>query len=405
MAAEQARTFDLIVVGCGPAGMAAAYTAAKAGLSVCALDKSSFPRDKLCGGLLTERSRRIFQSTFDRPWDPGLTTTSDHVVFLMKNRRLAELAGYSELHFTMRREFDAHLVEIAEKAGVEMRLNVQIETMDFASQRLTFSDGEPLTYRRLIGADGVNSRVGQLLFGQAFDPRTIGFGLEVEVPLEDLATQGRVVEIDFGTVNWGYGWVFPKKKTFTIGVGGVHRANPQLREALSDYLAAKGLEPTAYRVKGQYIPFGDFHAHPGQGNVLLCGDAAGFVDPVTGEGIAYAIESGALAARAIVNALQGDGSSALPAYERGIARIASSLRQARWWRQFIFAAWARAPFSALFADAGTLQRGYLDILAGNRGYEDLPALFVEQAKRALRKLARHAMARDRPKQDAGGRGE
>jgi flavin-dependent dehydrogenase len=246
----------------------------------------------------------------------------------------------------------------------------------------------------LIGADGVSSVVARTLFGAAFDSRTIGFGLEVEVPRLALPNQSNAVEIDFGAARWGYGWVFPKLKSFTIGVGGIHRLNPDLRDRLSSYLAGKGLKIEDFHVKGQYIPFGDFRRRPGRINILLAGDAAGVVDPITGEGIAYAMQTGAAAATAAAAAINAEQpQSAFERYSPAYHRATREIGQANVWRYLIFPGFFRRPFKWAFADAGTLQRGYLDILAGRHGYNALYGLFGRQVVKAIKKLSRKALSR------------
>jgi geranylgeranyl reductase family protein len=382
-----AAKYDVVVVGGGPAGAAAAFVAARAGASVCLIDKAQFPRDKLCGGLLTERSRQVFEATFGRSWDWGLVGSSADVSFWMGARRLAEVDGYTPLHFTMRRAFDAHLVELAQEAGAELRLGCEVKGIDRRERAVETADGARVGYGCLIAADGVNSQVARALYGAAFDPATIGFGLEVEVPREALPGRGETVEIDFAGASWGYGWVFPKARSFTIGVGGVHAANPRLRQSLEAYLALKGVPPCEHRPKGQYIPFGDVRAAPAADGVLFCGDAAGFVDPITGEGIAYALQSGAAAGLAAAEAARtGRPAVADGLYQAAVAPIGRSIRQARFWRRLIFSDWARGPFAAWFGDASTLQHGFLDLLAGRREYDDVWGLMAAQAWRAARKV-------------------
>jgi geranylgeranyl reductase family protein len=379
----------VVVVGGGPAGGAAAQVAAQAGLGVCLIDKAVFPRDKLCGGLLTLRSRGVYEAVHGRPWPAEIVNGSGRVLFRADAHPLADVDGRSELYFTMRRDFDAHMLALAGEAGATLRLGGAVKDVDLEQRRLTLQSGEQIGYGHLIGADGASSLVAKALFGRAFDPETIGFGLEVEVPREDLPGHVDGVEIDFGVVDWGYGWIFPKRRTLTLGVGGLHARNPRMRAGLDRYLAAKGLDPARYRPKGQYIPFGDFRPRPGRGRVLLCGDAAGFVDPITGEGIAYAMQTGAAAGRAVAAAIgRGRPDEALGDYQRVLRPVLRSLRQSRAWRQLIFARWSKPTFIRLFGDAGTLQRGFLDILAGKKDYDALPGLLLLQAARAARKLAR-----------------
>jgi monoamine oxidase len=101
-----AETYDAVVVGAGPAGSAAAYTLASAGKTVCLIDKAVFPRDKLCGGGLTFRSKIAFERVFRRAWKPDLVLASRSVSFFSKGRFLAAIKLNTNLYFTSRATFD-----------------------------------------------------------------------------------------------------------------------------------------------------------------------------------------------------------------------------------------------------------------------------------------------------------
>jgi geranylgeranyl reductase family protein len=388
----QPDVFDVVVAGGGPAGSAAAFTAASAGLRVCLVDKAVFPREKLCGGGLTDRCRASFEAVFGQPLPEELVLGGEHMAFFMAGAPLSRMQG--RLGLTMRRAFDAHMVDLARDAGATALLGDAVEDLDEAGRIVILKSGRKIAYGHLVGADGVNSAVARKLYGAAFDPAVIGFGLEVEVPRADLPDCPEDVEIDFGRADWGYGWVFPKQATFTIGVGGVHRRNPDMKAKLAAYLADKGLDPKTYKVKGQYLPFGRCRKRPGRGRILLCGDAAGFVDPITGEGIGYAIESGAAAGTAISAAVAAGRSDAAYAdYARATGPIRAAMRQARGWRLLIFSRPAKGLFAKAFGRARILRQGYLDIMAGAKDYEDLWALMGAEASRALSRRVRRAFVR------------
>lgn len=378
-------SFDLIIIGSGPAGSAAAVTACRAGLRVALIDKANFPRDKLCGGLFTGRSRKALIDIFQSDVSDDLFLSCDHMRFLAKNQVLADITNAPPLHLTMRREFDAWLHEMALAAGCTPFLGQAMVDLDTLASQVTLKDGTRLQYRVLIGADGVNSRVATVLFGRAFDPAKIGFGLEIE---SGSPQRQNCVEIDLDAVVWGYGWRFPKHASSTVGVGGLKRHNPRLKVQMANYLTRCDLAPDDAPVKGQFLPFGDFRKSPGRGAILLCGDAAGLVDPITGEGIALAMESGQMAAKAAEKAMAANQpATAYHDYRRRLRPIHTSLREARLWRLIMFPDAMRAVFLSAFAKGSSLQMRYLRLLAGELDYRDLRfALLTKAPKAALRAM-------------------
>jgi geranylgeranyl reductase family protein len=364
----------VLIIGGGPAGSAAASTLAQAGVGCLVLDKSDFPRDKLCGGLVTGRCMTLLHDVFGLAYDEEILNQSSDIKLMMRSETLSRVTDHSTLFFTMRQKFDNWLLERAKSYGAKLKTGVGVDQIKPNS--VILSDGSEINFDILIGCDGVNSMVARHLFGRSFDPKTIGFGLEAEVPISD---KKHHVEIDFGAVNWGYGWAFPKQKTVTIGVGGIHTENPKLKDQMQSYLLGQGIDPATCKIKGQYIPFGDYREISGHNNIVLCGDAAGFVDPITGEGIGYAIQSGAQAAQAAINALaMKQPEQVYDLYYRATAPIRSDLKRAKAWRYVIFAKPLRPVFKRFFGRTGTLSRGYLDIMSGTRDYTDLPRLLLKR---------------------------
>lgn len=365
--AWMADSFDVLVIGAGPAGSAAAATVARAGLSVALIDKAQFPRNKLCGGLFTGRSAAHMAEIFDLPVTPDAFLTCNRMRFLANGQVLRDMTG-PDMHLTMRVVLDQRLFDRAVGFGATPVTGQAVKSVDPGARSVTLADGRTLTGTVLIGADGVNSRVAHALFGAAFDPKTVGFGLEIEGPPRGLDA----VEIDFTAADWGYGWAFPKQDSTTIGVAGLHGQNPDLKAQMGAYLRAQGLDPAQVRIKGHYLPFGDFRRDPGRGAVLLAGDAAGLVDSITGEGIALALHSGQLAGQAATAAVQaGDPQTALARYKTALRPLHTNLRLANLWRWMIFPRAMRGGFHAAFGRSRHLPDKYLALLAGRIDYTDL----------------------------------
>lgn len=359
--------FDILVIGAGPAGSAAAATAARAGLSVGLIDRAHFPRNKLCGGLFTGRSARAMATIFDLAVTPAHFLTCDRMRFMAGARLLRDMTG-PPVHLTMRVVLDQLLFDRAVALGAQPITGQAVKDIDLARNRVTLACGTCLSGQVLIGADGVNSRVARALNGRAFDPATIAFGLEIEAPPRGLDA----VEIDFAAADWGYGWAFPKRASTTIGVVGVQARNTDLKADMTAYVGAQRIDPSMVKYKGHFLPFGDYTRRPGRLSVLLAGDAAGLVDSITGEGIALAMTSGQMAAQAAQAALAQDRPAlAFDHYARALRPIHHNLALANIWRRMIFPRPVRGAFQSAFAGSSSLPDRYLALLAGEIDYTDL----------------------------------
>ena len=312
---------DVIVVGAGPAGSTAAREIAErsgrdgggggtGGIEVLLLDRARFPRDKPCGGGVTVRCAGLLPFAID----PVVEDVATHARLRVRDGREVERdAGGVITYMTQRRRLDAFLVERAQERGVEFRDGQAVSDVQrlgdgtFEVRTRVGRQEERHIARVVIGADGANGVVGNRL-GYAAIPDGAA-ALEGNVPFpEGVPTQfrGRVV-LDFGYVPGGYGWIFPKGDHLNVGVGGwKHAAGPRLRPALRHLCRLYGLDPERVEgLRGHTLPM----AQPGMtiaalGSAVI-GDAAGLVDPLSGEGIYSALASGVAVAPAVVDYLAG----------------------------------------------------------------------------------------------------
>jgi geranylgeranyl reductase family protein len=310
--------YDAIVAGLGPAGATAAYELSKKGASVLALEKQKHPRYKPCGGGLTAKIEKILEPDFKRV----VERTISKVNFTFKGAGDVHAVSDSPLvYMVMRDAFDNFLVEKARVAGAEIHEQEKVTHVEEGKDSvLVMTEKSMYTSKLLIGADGVNSIVARSL-GLKRKKRTAVL-LEGEVKIKEKAFKKLSNEIlfDFGSVPYGYGWVFPKADHLSLGVGGLKEIikNPRHYYAgfLSDQYLLDDIESESRF--GYVIPIFDGESEIISKNAMLAGDAAALVDPFLGEGIYYAIRSGQIAAEVAEDILNGNTTTA--SYQKRIAQ-------------------------------------------------------------------------------------
>ena len=372
--------FDVIVAGAGPAGSAAAHALANSGARVLLADRSRFPRDKPCGGGLTGRALRHV------PCD--VEPVVEHVVSTMVVR-----AGYRRsargtstetlVAMTQRRRLDLHLAEEAARAGADFRDGTPVGDVVVTDDGVTARIGEHAVQAGyLVGADGANGVVARAAgLGEGI---VRGVALEGNVPWRalDQARYAGSAWVELGVVPGGYGWVFPKGDHVNLGVGGWLDEGPRLRGHLERLAREHGVDPSELtEVRGHRLPMRRPGAPAARGRVLLVGDAAGLVDPWSGDGMYEAFVSGRLAAEAIARARPEE-------YEPALSAALDRHAVASWKAKRVadrhpgVCVWAlRAP--GVFAAVSELLRG--DI-----GHPGDARRIARPPLRALSRLARHA---------------
>ncbi len=332
---------DALVVGAGPAGSSAAIHLARAGARVMLADKARFPRDKPCGGGLTGRAlKRI-------PVDPSPVVERDVDRFELRlryGRRFARAHGEPLIRMTQRRILDAFLAEQAAQAGADFRDGTAVELVELDEASVIARVGDETVHAGVVvGADGANGVVARAAgLGESI---VRGVALEGNVPLDALPGDlERTAVIELAVLPGGYGWVFPKGDHANLGVGGWGSEGPRLRHHLARLARAHGVGPDALTdVRGHRLPMRRFGTPAGAGRVLLVGDAAGLVDPLSGDGMYEAFVSARLAADAIVaDDLDGYTAALAAALDRHAAASWAAKRAFDRYPRTVFAA-ARAP--------------------------------------------------------------
>ncbi len=373
-------TNDVLIIGAGPSGASAAMVAVRAGLRVALIDKAAFPREKLCGGGISGRAMGHLEDVFG-PLPQGLFHLPSRIRFAAGAQLLCEVDDAPMMAMTMRHGFDAELRARAIAAGAEDFCGARIAEMNPAEGWVRLASGARLTAPVMIAADGVNSAVAKAIFGRAHDPARVGFALEVEVPW----TGAEVTMLDMTATPWGYAWDFPKAGGRTLGMGGIAARNADLMPRFRDWLETRGVDPASTKIKGHHLPFGEVRHPPGQNHILFVGDAAGLVDPITGEGIAWAVRSGQLAAEAVIEALeQRTPARAAALYHARLRPVLSELRRARFLSRVVYHPKVQPRFIRALSRSDHFQRRFLRLLAGEMDYADLgPRRLARVAFRVL----------------------
>jgi geranylgeranyl reductase family protein len=313
------RRYDVAIIGAGPAGSAAAIALARRGASVLLADRARFPRDKTCGGGVTGRARAAAPCSIDEVVEAVVTEADLRSV----DGRFVRRAGRSPLvYMTQRWRLDHHVASQAAAAGADFRDDARCSAIELGRDGATLDvEGERIHARIVIGADGANgTAASQLGLG---GNRALMLALEGHLELElapPALRKGQLV-LESGSIRGGYAWSFPKADHLNIGIGGWIDEGPELRARLAQFCRRLDVDPDALEpLRGHRLPLRAFRSRLASENACVVGDAAGLVDPLTGDGIYESFLSGRLAAEACVERLAGD--------EHALVRYGNSLTRA-----------------------------------------------------------------------------
>lgn len=306
------KKFDVIIIGAGPAGIISAKVLKENNINFCILEKNKFPREKLCGGGLTNKTISLLKElNFSLK---NLNKTDSNEVRLCNNNLDTKLILNNKIIMVDRKEFDFHNLNELKDINI-----FQEENIIDIKENTIYTNKEKYLFKYIIFADGVNGYSRRLIKGRKF-----GFCVEYNSSLKTDKTI-----IDFSIIPSGYGWVFPKNNHTTIGLGNFNDKKFDYKNLLSSFAKKYNFDIDNSKIKGFHIPIFSKKIYKQSvidNKYILVGDAASLVDQITGEGIYYALESGRLAAESIISSIK-DNSNLKKTYYKKTKKIYRTLQK------------------------------------------------------------------------------
>lgn len=290
------KIYDTVIIGAGPAGMGCGISLAEAGREPCVIDKAVFPRNKTCAGLVTAKTERLIKELFaDAYSDEIFCNSTDSIKLFQKSSELVEAPLSRPVHLVNRIDFDNSLVDRYKSLGGTILEGQRNSVVDYDNNRVTLSDGSEIGYNTIVFADGALSMAHDKL---KVNKDRMALGIEAYIPSD--RTDFKSVNIYFDYLKDGYMWAFPHGDTVCFGAANLFKKGVDYKALFMDFLNDLGVDYIGVEFIGAFLPYG--YIVPQEKlprNVILVGDAAGFADPISGEGLYMALKSGIYAAQAM----------------------------------------------------------------------------------------------------------
>lgn len=342
MQSSNLKIYDVIIVGAGPAGCAAALALDNSGLQVAIIDKHTFPRDKVCGDAIPGRAIKWLKE-IDATFEDKLTAFDKKILTKQTvcyyNNKQVEFDWKQEAYTSTRMDFDNFLVEVVKnKTTTDVIEGTEIKEIIKEENSFTISSRNNATAfktKMIIGADGINGVTAKKLAGFEIDRRHHVASVRAYYKnLED--TQPSRCEIYFDKKYLpGYFWIFPVTGGMAnIGFGmlseDIVKYNINIKKSFYDFIERSDVLKHKFQyanmegsLQGCGLPLGSRWINMSGDNFILTGDAASLVDPVSGAGIGNAVVSGKLAAEQAIQCFKQNNFSAtfIKAYDKKLYKL------------------------------------------------------------------------------------
>lgn len=298
---SETEQFDAVVVGAGPSGSITSYFLSRKGLKVALVDKKDINKDKICGGGVSNYA--LQELPFSLPKNI-IEQRIKGVRFIAPNNDLFMKKESHYLGVTVYRNvFDGYLLEKSIDSGTVFYPNNAVKHI--TKENNSYIVDRKFKAKYLVGADGANSIIKKTFgIGPKQNTKLVSLRLFYAVQKknkENIAFDPECLNFYFLDKLKGYNWIFPLKDAFNVGLYSID-ANPSSKLLLQKFLLKnfQGSRFKNIKIEGFPIPIAKLPKHFSRNNVFMTGDAAGLIDPVTGEGIHYAIRSGKIVADTIL---------------------------------------------------------------------------------------------------------
>ncbi|RCS28265.1 geranylgeranyl reductase family protein [Polaribacter sp. WD7] len=294
------KVFEVAIIGSGPAGASAAIKLAEKGIATVIIEKETLPRYKTCGGGFAYRGRREMPFSVEE----AVETEFFRVDAFFKKAGIHVFSERKQpiISMVMRDDFDNFLVNKAKEKGITLLENHKLQNITFDNDITLHTSKGDIKTKFVIAADGALSTTAKLAGWKETRLLIPALEYEVKVSSEDFERLSKSVRLDFDAIPMGYGWSFPKKNHLSIGLASFRKVKVDFKQLYREYLTETlGIKNVlSEQMHGFQIPVSPRTNGFVKKNIFLVGDAAGFADPLTAEGISNAIFSGIMAAESII---------------------------------------------------------------------------------------------------------